>query len=69
MKSLFTKFEGIESGYSERIGKVNELKELKPLDFTVFYGAYVSLVNTLFELKAIPQNITLSRLKEDANSA
>ena len=69
MKSLFTKFEGIESGYSERISKVNELQELKPLDFTVFYGAYVSLVKTLFELQAIPQNITLSRLKEDARSA
>ncbi len=69
MKSLFTKFEGIESGYSERISKVNELQELKPLDFTVFYGAYVSLVKTLFELQAIPQNITLGSLKEDARSA
>lgn len=69
MKSLFTRFEGIESGYSERISKVNELQELKPLDFTVFYGAYVSLVKTLFELEAIPQNITLGSLKEDARSA
>lgn len=62
MKKFFQEYESLENGYMEGIAR-RELRDLKPLSFTLFYQKYRDLVDMLYDLQIIPQIISLDGLE------